>query len=703
MLPEKPKFRDDCSAIRKVRHGEVEFVIKDPIKLEYYRLSEFEYGVLTHCDGTRDLKQLLFELNRGKPDDERLQLDELRDFLESLEDMSLFEKSGAEKNAMIMARVREDRKNVLMQKKGSITYKRIPVIDPNHYFNWLEPKIRFFWTPWFMLISLAIMFGAGLIIVANWEEVSTGIIAIFTFQQDNAWGYVTLWIIVLVVIALHEHAHGLTCKHFGGEVRELGFLFMFFQPCMYANVSDAWTFADRGKRIWVTVAGGYFEFFIGALCTYVWWLTAPGTTINALTYQAMTVCGFSSVLFNFNPLIKLDGYYILCDFLEVHNLKTNSVAYVKSKFKHVMFGIPEEDNDFSDKEKRAYLIYGIASTMYIAALLTGIWFLVSGLLIPSIFGLGMALSLFLGWKLFGRYIKNTIAFTFDMIHKMKPIITSPRGRKVTALVILGIIGFFCLPVVHRIEGTTQLKPIGEMMVRARTGGTLKELHKTTGERVKAGEVLAVLEDESLLLSLRRDENRMRKLEIEMAQLDPIRDQGEREQTKRTIAQLEQSLLVKREDVANLTLIAPIDGVIVSTDLEERIGAYIARGAPFCNILDPSVMRAEVTIDARDVADVTTGKPAAIHLKAFPELTFLSPVAQVIAPETADPTSKNAQAGIPGKFRAVIDFDNSVEGDVLGRLRAGMTGTASIDVGRRLLIMHLVDKLRQNLKADVLFF
>ncbi|MCA8938726.1 MAG: hypothetical protein KDB07_02875, partial [Planctomycetes bacterium] len=233
---------------------------------------------------------------------------------------------------------------------------------------------------------------------------------LITFQQDNAWGYVTLWAVVLTVIALHEHAHGLTCVHFGGEVREMGMLFLFFQPCLYCNVSDAWTFADRGKRLWVTAAGGYFEFWVGSVCTYIWWLSAEGTFVNTVAYQAMTVCGLSSVMFNFNPLIKLDGYYILCDLLEVNNLKQSSMAYLKANVKHYVFGEPIQEYDYSPKEKRAYLIYAMCSLVYITGLLFGIFVLVAGLAVPAFGLVGFILAGFIGYKLFFRYIKGAVTY-----------------------------------------------------------------------------------------------------------------------------------------------------------------------------------------------------------------------------------------------------------------------------------------------------
>jgi len=404
-LPEKPKFRDDLKVIRQVTHGEVGFVVKDPFNQEYFRFAEFEYQVLLMCNGERDLKGVLAAVNKASPADadaEPLDEKELKSFLDRADKMNLFVKSGREQNAMIYARLQDERKSRLTSKKGSILYKRVPMIDPLKYFNVIYPYVKFFFTPGFVLISLVMMAISGGIILANWEEVARGVINIITFQQDSAAAYLQLWIVVLVVIALHEHAHGLTCHHFGGEVREMGFLFLFFQPCMYANVSDAWTFADRSKRLWVTAAGAYFEFWIGSICTMLWVATEGGTLFNNLMYQAMTVCGLSSVLFNFNPLIKLDGYYLLCDVLETPNLKNQSMAYVKSMFKRHLFRVESTGEEvFLPREKRVFLIYGIASAFYMFGMLTGLWIMGSSMAISFFNEFGLVLAVFLAWKMFG--------------------------------------------------------------------------------------------------------------------------------------------------------------------------------------------------------------------------------------------------------------------------------------------------------------
>src|SRR5262249_282643 len=128
------------------------------------------------------------------------------------------------------------------------------------------------------------------------------------FAQTWRWETVLLvWLTLVVVTTCHEFAHGLTCKHYGGEVHEGGFLMPFFLPCFYCNVSDAWVFKEKSKRLWVMLAGGWCDLCLWALAVFVWRLTLPNSLLNYLAWVVLSVLG-ARVFFNFNPLLKLDGY-----------------------------------------------------------------------------------------------------------------------------------------------------------------------------------------------------------------------------------------------------------------------------------------------------------------------------------------------------------------------------------------------------------
>ncbi len=239
------KLRSDLIFSRQGEGEKSGFVIKDPVARRFYRFGEMEYFIAQQLDGATSpetVQQRVAERFGATP---------------SLKTLEEFE-----------ARLRTG---------GSLLYMRLKAVDPDHFFSRLVPKVQFLFTPFFIVLSAACILLALRLTVHNWGEISRQLAVMLRFQS-----LLLAWVVVLVVVTLHEFAHGLTCKHFGGHVNEIGFLLIYFQPAFYCNVSDAWLFPERSKRLWVTFAGAYFEMFLWAVATFVWKLAEPGSTIQYL-------------------------------------------------------------------------------------------------------------------------------------------------------------------------------------------------------------------------------------------------------------------------------------------------------------------------------------------------------------------------------------------------------------------------------------
>ena len=142
----------------------------------------------------------------------------------------------------------------------------------------------------------------------------------------------------IFVKTIHEFGHGLTCKHFGGEVHEMGAMFIMFTPYLYCNVSDSWLLPDKTRRILVTAAGIFVEMTLAIVAAWVWMVTAPGL-LHQICFNIMFTCSVSTVLFNANPLMKFDGYYMMADALEVPNLKQKSAAAASGWAQRYLLGL----------------------------------------------------------------------------------------------------------------------------------------------------------------------------------------------------------------------------------------------------------------------------------------------------------------------------------------------------------------------------
>jgi hypothetical protein len=329
-----PKLRTDLVVSRQATPEGPVFVLKDPAAGRFFRFREAEHFIAEQLDGRTPLEAIRQRVKDrvGAP----VSLESLGQFIERLGRLGLLEADGAESRPRAAPRGRV---------RGSLLYLRFPAFDPDRLFTRLLPLVRFCFTPWFLALSGALILLAAGITVVHWEGITRDFLRFFRLET-----LFLAWLTVLAVTTAHEFAHGLTCKRFGGEVRELGFMLLFFQPAFYCNVSDAWLFPEKGKRLWVTFAGAYLEIVLWAVATLTWRVLEPGTALHFMALVVMATSGVKT-LFNWNPLIKLDGYYLLSDWLEIPNLRQRSFGYLRAAPKRLWGRASQERPEVTPRER----------------------------------------------------------------------------------------------------------------------------------------------------------------------------------------------------------------------------------------------------------------------------------------------------------------------------------------------------------------
>jgi putative peptide zinc metalloprotease protein len=362
----------------------------------------------------------------------------------------------------------------------SILYWRKNVFDPDRLFNWLEPKVRFLWTSYFLVVSLLVIAAAG---VLTW--MSRGEL-VSHFPGALRWEtLVAVWLTVVVTTTLHEFAHGLTCKRYGGEVHELGFLLMFFIPCFYCNVSDAWLFKEKSKRLLVTLAGAYCDLCLWAVSVFVWRLTVADTLLYHVAWVALSVCG-ARIFFNFNPLMKLDGYYLLSDWAEIPNLRNRSWALVQGHLRRLLWGGPKPE-----PEPRALFLlgYGVGSWLfsvtYVVLMLLGLVRLFG--MRWGVVGVGLAVVLAV------LMLRNLLGgLTGGEVAKMI------RFRRIRTLVWVLVLA--AVPAVlyfghteDKASGSFVVRPATRAELRAPVAGFLAEVYADEGDPISVGYLVARIE------------------------------------------------------------------------------------------------------------------------------------------------------------------------------------------------------------------
>ena len=320
-----------------------------------------------------------------------------------------------------------------------------------------------------------------------------------------------IWLTVLGVTWAHEFAHGLTCKRYGGEVPEMGFMLLFFMPAFYCNVSDAWLFPEKRKKLAVTFAGAYSEMVIWAAAAVVWRLTDISTAPHYLALVVMATLGVH-IFFNFNPLIKLDGYYLLSDYLEVPNLRAKALGYLKA----LASGNFQIRKDLSRRERRIYLIYGALAGTYSFLILLFIAIWAGGFLIGRFQGLGLVLFLALLAMLFWSSLTRLTR------REPQPALEGTEARRGPRRLItvglpmaaIGIVLFF-MPWELKISSPFQVAPRENADVRAEVEGILQEVYVKEGDRVEEGDPLVLLSAREYVDEIEKAKKRMAETEARL--------------------------------------------------------------------------------------------------------------------------------------------------------------------------------------------
>ena len=457
-------------------------------------------------DGTHTLDDAQKEFeSRFRPD--RLTLEDLEQFGQQLFKAGLVQNDSPNAGKQLYEQRASALRSQLMQTLTNVLYIKIPVFDPDKLLTKMIPWVSFIFTGWFLFLSLGVMVWAALLVLTHFDTFRERMPSFHQFFSFETVKY--MWVAMGIVKVIHEFGHGLSCKKFGGEVHEMGFLILCLSPAMYCNVSDAWTLPNKWKRIIISGAGIYVELMIAALATFVWWNTPGMPVVNYMSMCLMVICSVNTVMFNGNPLMKFDGYYVLADWIEIPNLREKANRYLQHVFQEHCLGMEVQPEPYMALGRRLlFIIYAAISWVYRWVVTFTILYFLSNFLKPyklevlsQMLALA-ALGSLLGWPLV-RLGQNLLQAWKDTRHETAEQFDHRRCHRRPAAHLF----FVPLPV-SRVRDTGQviIKPAAVEPVRVKADGFLKSIHVQEGQRVKKGAVLATF------TTTQKDQKELDKLE-----------------------------------------------------------------------------------------------------------------------------------------------------------------------------------------------
>lgn len=707
------RARPDLSARKHRYQGQAYWVVKEPVGLNYFRFQEEEYAILQMLDGTVSLDQVREKFEREFPP-EKITLDELQQFIGTLHRSGLVIADAPGQGHQLHKRRKERRRKELLGAATNILSIRFKGIDPDRLFNWIYPWVKWFFTVPAMICCLLLATAALTLVTVEFDVFQSKLPGFHQFfNVKNAF---LLAVALGVTKVLHEFGHGLSCKHFGGECHELGVMVLVLTPCLYCNVSDSWLLPNKWHRAAIGAAGMYVEVVIASVCTFIWWFSEPGL-LNHLCLSTMFVSSVSTIMFNGNPLLRYDGYYILSDLIEIPNLRQKASDILNRKLAYWCLGIESPDDPFLPQRNQLFFAaYSVAAAAYRWVVAFSImWFLYKVWEPYRLEVIGQIIALAALYGLFVQPVWKVAKFFWvpGRVNKVK------KARMYATLALLGLLvaGFLLIPLPNRVFCTFEIQPHGASPIYVDVPGELQQVHVRPGQKVDEGTLLAELTNldvryEIAELAGQEAQYRAQRDATEMLSLDDPSAGLEINRIESNLESVAEQLAKRRQDLELLQLSAPHRGTVLlppetppapddgetlptwsGTPLEpQNLGCTLEEGVMFCQIGDPTKMQAVLVIDQNDIEFIHTDQEVSLKLDSRPgellpgKITEIANVDLKVSPRSLSNKSggelatKTDESGkerpLSTSYQARVPIDDPEQ-----LLVMGLKGRAKIYAGR----------------------
>ena len=567
----KMRLKPTVETWKQFFRGEEWHVLHDPFNNQFFRLRPAAYEFVSRLRSTKIVEEVWKECLAKFPDDAPGQEDVIQ-LLTQLYFANLLYFESDIDSSSLFERYKKRKRQEVRSRLMSIMFLRIPLWDPDAFLNKIKPLIYIVVSLAGALIWLVAVGWAGKLTVEHFSVLTAkaqGILA----PQNIFWLYIAL----VVLKALHEMGHVMVCKRFEGEVHTMGVMLLIFTPLPYMDATSSWTFRRRWKRVLVGAAGILTEIFVAALAMLAWVHSGPGMW-HELAYNLVIIASISTVIFNANPLLRFDGYYILSDLLDIPNLHQRSKDFLRFLLEKFVFGVKDLPCPTESKKEGFWLtFFGILSSLYRILVFTGIVLFIADKLF--IVGLILAFICFISWIL-------VPLFKFLQYLLFSPGLSKNRTRAVggsAAVFLLLIAGIGYYPLASHFRAPGVVQSADHYRVLSEASGYVQRVITEQGKMVHKGDVL--IEMTNPQLQIKRKELLARKKEILAVQTQARKSAtADLAPIAKQLEAIEAKLEKNQERRELLTVHARQDGVWIAPKLNELKGMWVTRGRKLGDIL-----------------------------------------------------------------------------------------------------------------------
>ena len=717
----RPRLRFTVQSDRQRYRGRIWHVLRDPATNKYYRLDETNYLLVGLLDGKRTVDEV-WKLVSQQIGHEAPTQGEVIQLLGQLYTNNLIEADLPADASGMFERYKKRKQREIRGYLASILFARIPLFDPDRILDRVTPLLGGLFGPigmvlWLLLLGYALFELAGsgkadlMISQAIGDALSgnEGVLA-----PSNLW---LLYLAMVGVKLLHELGHGVACKryglkrHSGGEVHTVGVMLIAFIPLPYVDASSSWALRSKWQRAFIAAAGMYVELALAAAAVLVWVQTDSSSVINQLAFNIIFIASFTTLLFNANPLIRFDGYYILSDLLEMPNLAQRSKDYLYFLVKKYAYKVRRPvDPSHGNAEKPVLFTYGVLSFFYrIFITVTIVWFVAD-----KLFFIGAAMAIA---ALIGFVVVPTLKLLKYLFSSPELSRTRPRALLATFTTFAGLFVLFgVVPIPEWKTAPGLVEPSDERELFVQTEGELVYLLKTGSVVAQADSVIARVNNPELISERRQLAAQIDELK---AQYNLRLSEGQRAAAQAIHDQMT-AMQAKLEDLArrerNMTIYAPFAGSWSAPQLDGVAGMYAQQGSVLGKLVSENDFRV-VALAGQDVGprlrnELPIGSPVRIRLRGQPDREIAGKISAYVdsgrrrLPSDAlgmmgggdiamDPDDPNATQTARAYFEVHLAFDQDEA--IEAGFRPGQAIAARFSLPSRPIALQVIRIVRQLLQ------
>ncbi len=640
------------------------WVVKDPLSRTFSYFSEQERDILVLADGSRSVAEIASECNaRFAP--QYLSVESLVRFLADArgKGLLLVDRCGTE-----VGIPESDVRRAWWKNPLAI---RVPGLNPDQILDSMSHHFAPFFSPFAFLIASLLMVVAVCGVVVNFGELTEDL-AVATQRMQSGTGLIMLFGVLSITKIVHEFAHAIACKRFGGECREIGLMFLVGVPCLYCDVSDAWMLPRRWQRIFISAAGVLAELTLAAIAALIWFFTVD-SPVRDVCATVVVVCSVTTVLFNGNPLLRYDGYYILSDAIGIPNLSAESNGILREWVRRFLWASPTTKTFDFTARNFLVAVYGILSGLYRIAILSLIMLMIYR------FAEGYEMADAVG-------VLILAAFAWLFLKMIRSVLTPPasRGREQVfqarrpVLVVTAIVGSVAVlglvPMPRTTTAFMTIQPGDAESVFVTNGGRLVG-SVVNGADVKAGQVVATLVNDSVELELLQARGHFEQLEVKLDGLKKrrltSREAGlQIPVIERSLSEAKKEQQLREVLAGQLVLNAPHDGRVFAVGKRAKsatrereqgywfgtpldpanLGAWLEEGTKVCVIGDPVTREAVLFVSQQDIELIRKGQRVHLLLDDHAQGEVRGAVSELAASpsrEIPDELRRSGRIEVPG--------------------------------------------------------